>query len=90
MDQSVNVLLVIDKANIVPQRALDCIQGLEGLNYAYGPHHPIPSLLSICGIFNSYYPDMGEWTVAAGLGLHRPGPRSIHPYQGSNLFIISL
>ncbi len=38
---------------------------------------------------------MGEWTsgqayMAVGLGLHRPGQRSIHPYQSNNLFIIPL
>ncbi len=32
MDQSVDVLLVIDKAYTVPQRALDCRPGIGGLN----------------------------------------------------------
>ncbi len=43
-------------------------------------------------VFNSDYPDMDEWTLgqayaARGRG---PGPRSIHQYQGNNMFIIPL
>ncbi len=32
MDQSINILLAIDKAHTVSQRALDCRLGLDGLN----------------------------------------------------------
>ncbi len=33
-----NVLLAIDKAHTVPQRALDCGPGLGGLKQVYGPN----------------------------------------------------
>ncbi len=35
MDELVNVLLVIDKAHIVPQKALDCRPGLDNIHLAY-------------------------------------------------------
>ncbi len=41
MDQSINVLLA--HSTHVPQRALDCIPGLGGLNQVYGPNCPTPS-----------------------------------------------
>ncbi len=48
-------------------------------------------------MFNSYYADMGEWvetyvyTVQGHMrGLSSPDQRSIHPYEGNNLFIIPL
>ncbi len=37
------LLLVIDKAHTIPQKALDCILGLGGLNQVYEPNHPTPS-----------------------------------------------
>ncbi len=40
MEELVNVLLAIDKACTVLQKALDCRPGLGGLNQVYGPHHP--------------------------------------------------
>ncbi len=40
MDQLVNVLLAIDKANTVLQKAPDCGPGLSGLNQVYGPIRP--------------------------------------------------
>ncbi len=36
MDPLVNVLLAIDQAHTVPQRAYDCGPGLGGLNQVYG------------------------------------------------------
>ncbi len=40
----VNVLLAIDKAYIVPQRALDCGPCFGGLNQVYGTNRPTPSV----------------------------------------------
>ncbi len=40
MDQSVNVILAIDKLHIAPLRAPDCQPGRGGLNQVYGPNHP--------------------------------------------------
>ncbi len=42
MGQFSKVLLAIDNANIVPQRALDCGLGLGGLNMVMGPTVPLP------------------------------------------------
>ncbi len=42
MNQLVNVLLAVDKANRSPQRALGCGQDLGGLNLVYEPDHPTP------------------------------------------------
>ncbi len=42
MGQFSNVLLVIVKANTVPQRALDCGPGLGGLNKAHMPNCRTP------------------------------------------------
>ncbi len=42
MDQSINVLLAIDKAHTDPQKALDCRPGLGGLNQVVGPNRPTP------------------------------------------------
>ncbi len=44
MGQFSKVLLAIDKAYTVPQRALECRPGLGGLNQVYGPNHPTPSV----------------------------------------------
>ncbi len=38
MDQLVNVLLFINKAHTVPQRAMDCGPGFGGLNQVYAPN----------------------------------------------------
>ncbi len=47
MDQLVNVLLLVAiyKGHTVPQRALDCRPGLDGLNQVYGPNHQTLLLL---------------------------------------------
>ncbi len=37
LDQTINVLLIIDKTHAEPQKALDCRPGLDG------PNHPTPS-----------------------------------------------
>ncbi len=42
MDQLINVLLAIDKAHTVPQRALDCEPGFGGLNQVHGPNRSTP------------------------------------------------
>ncbi len=42
MGQFSNVLLAIDKAYTVQQRAMDCRAGLGGLNQVYVPNHPTP------------------------------------------------
>ncbi len=42
MGQLVNVLLAVNKANIVPQRDLDYGSGVGGLNHIYGPNRPTP------------------------------------------------
>ncbi len=44
MDQFSKVLLAIDKIHTEPQRALDCVPGLGGLNQLDGPNHPTPSV----------------------------------------------
>ncbi len=44
MGQLSKVLLAVDNAHIVPQRALDCGPGLGGLNQVYGPNCPTPSV----------------------------------------------
>ncbi len=53
MDQSINVLLAIDKAYIVPLRALDCGPGLGGLNQVYGPNRPTHAY-TICDKYNIF------------------------------------
>ncbi len=47
MVQFSKVLLVIDKAHTVPQRAIDC--SLRGLNQVYGHNCPTSSVKIICG-----------------------------------------
>ncbi len=42
MGQFSSVLLAIDNAYTVPQKALDCVLGLGGLNQIYEPIHPTP------------------------------------------------
>ncbi len=49
MDQFSNILLAIEKAHTVPQRALDCRPGFTWLNQVYGPNCPTPSVKGICG-----------------------------------------
>ncbi len=44
MGQFSKVLLAIDNAHTAPQRALDCILGLAGLNQVYRPNCPTPSV----------------------------------------------
>ncbi len=44
MGQFSHVLLAIDKAHIVTQRAMDCRPDLGGLNQVYGPNCPNPSV----------------------------------------------
>ncbi len=44
MGQFSKVLLVIDNAHIVPQRAMDCGPGLCGLKQVCVPNHPTPSV----------------------------------------------
>ncbi len=44
MGQFRKVLLAIDKAHTVPQRALDCRPGLGGLNQVYRPNCPTSSV----------------------------------------------
>ncbi len=51
MDELVNNILLVlamDKAEPVPQRALDGGPSLCGLNQVYWPNHYIPSAQSIC------------------------------------------
>ncbi len=47
MDQSINVLLAIDKVHIVAQRAPDCGPGLGWLNQVYESNHPSLPLLRV-------------------------------------------
>ncbi len=42
MGQFINVLFAIDNAHAVPQSALDCRLGLDGLNQIMGPTVPLP------------------------------------------------
>ncbi len=49
MSQFSIVLLVIDKAHTVPQRAMDCGPNVGRLNQDYGQNHPTLSVKSICG-----------------------------------------
>ncbi len=42
MGQFNEVLLAIDSAHTIPQRALDCGPGLGGLNHIMGPTVPLP------------------------------------------------
>ncbi len=44
MGQFSNVLLAIDEAHTVTQRALDCGPGIGGLNQVYGLNHLTPSV----------------------------------------------
>ncbi len=44
MGQFSNELLIIDKADTVPESALDCGPNLGGLNQVYGPNHTTPSI----------------------------------------------
>ncbi len=44
MGQFSKVLLAIDNAHTVPQRALDCGPGLGGLKQVYAPNCPTPSV----------------------------------------------
>ncbi len=44
MGQFSKVLLAIDNAHTVPQRALEGGPDLSGLNQVYGPNHPTPSV----------------------------------------------
>ncbi len=44
MGQFSKVLLAIDNAHTVPQKALDSRPGFDGLNQVYGPNHPTPSV----------------------------------------------
>ncbi len=47
--------LAIDKVHTAPQRALDCIPGLHGLNQVYRPNRPTPSVLSIIGKYMNIF-----------------------------------
>ncbi len=49
MSHFINILLAINKAHIVVQRALKYRPGLSGLNQVYGPIRPTPSVKSIYG-----------------------------------------
>ncbi len=42
MAQFRNALLAINTTNTVPQRALDCGPGLDGLNHIISPNIPLP------------------------------------------------
>ncbi len=55
MDQLANVLWAIDKAHIVPQRALDCAPGLGGLNQVDGPNCLTPFSQNIHGKKNNIF-----------------------------------
>ncbi len=44
MGQLLNVLLAIERAHTVPQRALDCGPGFGELNQVYWPNRPTPSV----------------------------------------------
>ncbi len=44
MGQFRKVLLAIDNAHSLPQRALDCRPGLGGLNQVYVPYSHTPSV----------------------------------------------
>ncbi len=48
MSQFSKVLLAINNAHIVPQRALDCEPGLGGLNQVYGSNCPVHSPITVC------------------------------------------
>ncbi len=53
MDQLVNILLAIDKANTVPYSVLDCEPGLGGLKQVYEPVHPTSSAIGIYDKYNN-------------------------------------
>ncbi len=57
MVQFSNVLLAIDNAYTVPQRALNCRPGLGGLSQVYGPNHQDKPDLIVKSVFLSrrYY-----------------------------------
>ncbi len=66
MGQFSNVLLAIDRARTLPQRALGCKLNLGGLDKVYGPDHPIPSAKRICGTYINIFTRCTNeklWTV---------------------------